>query len=185
MNRSDPPSHLRRRPPAPALPPIPFRRCQHGLINLIVPSARQVIVAGASNSAVAPRSPTIRSGTIEGGQINPRRAARDKSGASSCSTPHAFHDAIRDATPSTLGCEECLKIGSPWVHLRLCRTCGHVRCCDDSPNRRATKHFHKTHHPIIEGYNPPECWGRVASTRLCSISAIAPRRTTVRSRANY
>jgi len=45
---------------------------------------------------------------------------------------------------------------SPWVHLRLCRTCGHVGCCDDSPNRHATKHFHQTRHPIIEGYDPPE-----------------------------
>ena len=68
-------------------------------------------------------------------------------------------DAIRDVTPSALGCEECLKIGSPWVHLRLCRTCGHVGCCDNSPNRHATKHFHKTRHPIIEGYDPPEGWG--------------------------
>ena len=51
---------------------------------------------------------------------------------------------IRDVTPSALGCEECLKIGSPWVHLRLCRTCGHVGCCDDSPNRHATQHFHAT-----------------------------------------
>jgi Zn-finger in ubiquitin-hydrolases and other protein len=62
-------------------------------------------------------------------------------------------------TPSALGCEECLRIGSEWVHLRLCRTCGHVGCCDSSPHRHATKHFHKTHHPIIEGYDPPEGWG--------------------------
>jgi hypothetical protein len=68
-------------------------------------------------------------------------------------------DAIHDVTPSALGCEECLKIGSPWVHLRLCRTCGHVGCCDDSPNRHATKHFHATRHPSIEGYDPPEGWG--------------------------
>ncbi|RUZ52939.1 UBP-type zinc finger domain-containing protein, partial [Mesorhizobium sp. M7A.F.Ca.US.007.01.1.1] len=60
--------------------------------------------------------------------------------------------------PSALGCEECLKSGSKWVHLRLCRTCGHVGCCDDSPNRHATKHFHATKHPIIEGYDPPEGW---------------------------
>jgi hypothetical protein len=66
---------------------------------------------------------------------------------------------IKDVTPSAPGCEECLKIGSPWVHLRLCRTCGHVGCCDDSPNRHATKHFHATGHPIIEGYDPPEGWG--------------------------
>jgi len=66
---------------------------------------------------------------------------------------------IRDVTPSALGCEECLRIGSPWVHLRICRTCGHVGCCDSSPNKHATKHFHRTKHPIIEGYDPPEGWG--------------------------
>jgi hypothetical protein len=91
--------------------------------------------------------------------------------------------AIRDVTPSALGCEECLKIGSPWVHLRLCRTCGHVGCCDDSPNRHATKHFHATSHPIVEGYDPSEGWDGVTSTRSCSTSAIAPRRTTVLSLA--
>jgi hypothetical protein len=68
-------------------------------------------------------------------------------------------DTIREVTPSARGCEECLKIGSPWVHLRICRTCGHVGCCDDSPNRHATKHFRATAHPIIEGYDPPEHWG--------------------------
>jgi len=66
---------------------------------------------------------------------------------------------IRDVIPSALGCEECLKIGSPWVHLRLCRTCGHVGCCDSSPNQHATKYFYATAHPIIEGYDPPEGWG--------------------------
>jgi hypothetical protein len=67
--------------------------------------------------------------------------------------------AVRDVTPSARGCEECLKTGSKWLHLRLCRTCGHVGCCDDSPNRHATKHFHATGYPIIEGYDPPEGWG--------------------------
>ena len=66
---------------------------------------------------------------------------------------------VRKVTPSALGCEGCLKMGSTWVHLRLCRACGHVGCCDSSPNRHATKHFHKTQHPIIEGYGPPEGWG--------------------------
>lgn len=68
-------------------------------------------------------------------------------------------DAVKVVTPSAKGCEECLKTGSPWVHLRLCRSCGHVGCCDDSPNRHATKHFRATFHPIIEGYDPPEGWG--------------------------
>jgi Zn-finger in ubiquitin-hydrolases and other protein len=73
---------------------------------------------------------------------------------------HCSHlQGIRDVTPSALGCEECLKTGAVWVHLRICRTCGHVGCCDDSPNRHATKHFHASGHPIIEGYDPPEGWG--------------------------
>lgn len=68
-------------------------------------------------------------------------------------------DAIHEVVPSALGCEECLKLGSPWVHLRLCRTCGHVGCCDDSPLRHARAHFERSGHPIIEGYDPPEGWG--------------------------
>jgi hypothetical protein len=73
---------------------------------------------------------------------------------------HCSHLAsIQDVTPSARGCEECLKSGDTWVHLRICRTCGHVGCCDDSPNRHATRHFHLTKHPIIEGYDPPEGWG--------------------------
>ncbi|WP_339689446.1 UBP-type zinc finger domain-containing protein [uncultured Parasphingorhabdus sp.] len=66
---------------------------------------------------------------------------------------------VSKVTPSARGCEDCLKIGSPWVHLRLCRTCGHVGCCDDSPNRHASAHYRNTGHPIIEGYDPPEGWG--------------------------
>jgi Zn-finger in ubiquitin-hydrolases and other protein len=71
----------------------------------------------------------------------------------------AHLSSIRTVHPSARGCEECLKLGTSWVHLRLCRTCGHVGCCDDSPQRHATKHFKATGHPIIEGYDPPEGWG--------------------------
>lgn len=66
---------------------------------------------------------------------------------------------VAQVSPSARGCEECLKIGSMWVHLRLCRTCGHVGCCDQSPRRHATGHFRKSGHPIMEGYDPPEGWG--------------------------
>jgi len=70
------------------------------------------------------------------------------------------HEAsIRDVKPKTLGCEECLKIGQTWLHLRLCRTCGHVGCCDQSMGKHGTQHFKETAHPIIEGYDPPEGWG--------------------------
>lgn len=68
-------------------------------------------------------------------------------------------DSIASVTPSAAGCEDCLAIGSAWLHLRLCRRCGHVGCCDQSPHRHATAHFHATGHPIIEGYDPPEGWG--------------------------
>ena len=64
---------------------------------------------------------------------------------------------VRPRTPD--GCEECLKIGSEWVHLRLCMTCGHVGCCDNSPNRHATKHFHATEHAVIRSFEPGELWG--------------------------
>ena len=57
------------------------------------------------------------------------------------------------------GCEECLAIGSDWVHLRLCLSCGHVGCCDSSPNKHATKHFRKAHHPIVRSFEPGEDWG--------------------------
>lgn len=73
---------------------------------------------------------------------------------------HCTHtDTIHHVTPSARGCEECLAAGSTWLHLRLCRSCGHVGCCDDSPNRHARAHYKDTGHPIIEGYDPPEGWG--------------------------
>jgi len=56
------------------------------------------------------------------------------------------------------GCEECLKIGATWVHLRMCMTCGKIGCCDDSPNRHATAHFKESSHPIIRSAEPGEDW---------------------------
>lgn len=57
----------------------------------------------------------------------------------------------------TDGCEECMKIGQKWVHLRLCLTCGHVGCCDSSIGRHATMHFHETKHPVMEEF-PGRGW---------------------------
>jgi uncharacterized UBP type Zn finger protein len=56
------------------------------------------------------------------------------------------------------GCEECLASGDGWVALRLCRTCGHVGCCDSSKNRHATRHFRETGHPVIRSFQPDEDW---------------------------
>ena len=66
---------------------------------------------------------------------------------------------LQDVTPSGNGCEECLKMGDTWVHLRLCETCGHVGCCDSSKNKHATKHYHATGHPVIKSFEPGEDWG--------------------------
>jgi hypothetical protein len=65
---------------------------------------------------------------------------------------------VKPVTPSADGCEECLAMGDTWVHLRLCRICGHVGCCDDSKNRHARKHFQKASHPIISSFEPAEDW---------------------------
>ena len=65
---------------------------------------------------------------------------------------------LKPVPPRALGCEECLKTGSPWVHLRLCLTCGHVGCCDSSPGRHATKHFDRTGHPVMASFESGERW---------------------------
>ena len=65
--------------------------------------------------------------------------------------------AVTSRTPN--GCEECLQTGSWWVHLRLCLSCGHVGCCDNSPNRHATGHDRSTAHPIIQSFERGEGWG--------------------------
>jgi len=66
---------------------------------------------------------------------------------------------IRNVTPGTPeGCEECLKTGMRWVHLRLCLSCGHVGCCDNSIGKHATAHFHSTKHPVIKSFEPGEDW---------------------------
>ena len=83
--------------------------------------------------------------------------------AQTCS--HLSH--VKNVAPRTQeGCEECLAKGSDWVHLRLCLTCGHVGCCDDSPNRHATAHFHRTQHPLIRSFEPGEDWGWCYVDRL-------------------
>jgi len=68
-------------------------------------------------------------------------------------------DDIGEVEPSTPeGCEDCLAMGGRWVHLRVCQTCGHVGCCDSSPNRHATAHFHATAHPLVRSFEPGEDW---------------------------
>ena len=66
---------------------------------------------------------------------------------------------MKDVSPKTDGCEECLKLGQEWVHLRLCLECGHVGCCDSSIGKHATKHFPGTKHAIMRSIEPGETWG--------------------------
>jgi hypothetical protein len=65
---------------------------------------------------------------------------------------------IRAVEPSGSGCEDCLRIGASWVHLRICLSCGHVGCCDDSPNHHARVHHGTSGHPIIRSFEPGETW---------------------------
>lgn len=69
-------------------------------------------------------------------------------------------DSIEYAEPpdEVAGCEECLKLGMSWVHLRMCQSCGHIGCCDNSPGKHATEHHGVTGHPVIRSVEPGEDW---------------------------
>ena len=65
---------------------------------------------------------------------------------------------IKAVTPSSEGCEDCLKVGDRWVHLRVCLICGYVGCCNDSKNKHASKHFQSTKHALVMSFEPKEDW---------------------------
>ena len=65
---------------------------------------------------------------------------------------------VKPVDAYTSGCKECIATGSTWVHLRECLTCGITHCCDSSPNRHATAHYHKTAHPVVQSVEPGESW---------------------------
>jgi uncharacterized UBP type Zn finger protein len=86
-------------------------------------------------------------------------AIRQKLAAGGIETNGCTHlEDIQDVTPSANGCEDCLKIGDHWVHIRICLICGHSGCCDNSKNKHATKHYHQTGHPLIQSLEPGESW---------------------------
>ena len=78
------------------------------------------------------------------------------SSAPTCS--HLETITVTELPESVAGCEDCLASGGVWMHLRICLACGHVGCCDDSPNRHATKHATATGHPLIRSLEPGEDW---------------------------
>ncbi|HEY8582317.1 MAG TPA: UBP-type zinc finger domain-containing protein [Capillimicrobium sp.] len=65
---------------------------------------------------------------------------------------------VLDPPDPVEGCPACLAVGDRWLHLRMCQVCGQVGCCDDSPNKHATAHFHASGHPIIRSIEPGEQW---------------------------
>ncbi|MGD0391623.1 MAG: UBP-type zinc finger domain-containing protein [Acidimicrobiales bacterium] len=65
---------------------------------------------------------------------------------------------VQEVEPSSNGCEDCLREGGRWVHLRVCMLCGHVGCCDSSPGRHSTAHFDETGHPLVQSFEPGEDW---------------------------
>ncbi|GEL26373.1 hypothetical protein PSU4_53270 [Pseudonocardia sulfidoxydans NBRC 16205] len=65
---------------------------------------------------------------------------------------------VAQPCPEVVGCEDCLRIGSEWVHLRRCTECGHVGCCDSSPQRHATAHYRTVAHPVVCSAEPGEAW---------------------------
>jgi hypothetical protein len=76
--------------------------------------------------------------------------------SSSCS--HVRSIQVFDPPAEVAGCEECLELGMEWVHLRMCQSCGHVGCCDNSPGKHATAHHAATGHPVIRSVEPGEDW---------------------------
>lgn len=80
---------------------------------------------------------------------------------------HLNHVKLTELPKSADGCEDCLREGTKWVHLRICLECGHVGCCDNSPERHATAHNAATGHPIIRSIEPGEEWS------WCYIDEIA------------
>lgn len=87
-------------------------------------------------------------------------------------------DTVRDVTPSGAGCEECLRTGGHWVHLRICMACGHVGCCDNSPGRHATGHWREhDDHPLVRSFEPGETWWWCYPEKLVfDIAGAAPMR---------
>ena len=73
---------------------------------------------------------------------------------------------VKDVKPRSKGCEDCLKTGDSWVHLRLCLSCGKVGCCDSSKNKHASAHSRAAHHPIVRSFEPGEDW------KWCYVDAV-------------
>lgn len=135
--------------------------------DMVVTPGDTLTLAGAA-AAFAEAAPLFRVGTLSQAEAAALDEAADRRRVD-ISTPLTLHpragaacthlDRITTVRPRTPGCEECLRDGTRWVHLRLCLSCGHVGCCDSSPHQHATAHWHETQHPIMRSLEPGETWG--------------------------
>jgi uncharacterized UBP type Zn finger protein len=80
------------------------------------------------------------------------------SAMSAVSCSHLDQVEVTELPAEIAGCEECLKIGGRWLHLRMCMSCGKIGCCDSSPNQHASKHARADEHPIVRSAEPGEDW---------------------------
>ena len=98
-------------------------------------------------------------GPPSSGEHEDMRSGRETGSTPTSTVTDPHLSMIRRVYPQTPdGCEECLRLGTEWVHLRQCLTCGHVGCCDSSPLRHARAHAYSAGHPIVRSFEPGESW---------------------------
>jgi EmrB/QacA subfamily drug resistance transporter len=135
------------------------------LVGIGVIALGTVVAVVLIRPAAAPATTPVRAGTFT--------VVGDADGRPTDATCTHLDEISADGPPSTgQGCEECLRDGGTWVHLRRCLRCGHVGCCDDSPGRHATRHWHTSSHPLVQSLQPGEDWAWCYPDRLL----LAPER---------
>jgi MFS family permease len=131
---------------------------EHAAGQALVASFRWVAVLSALLAALAALAAGLLVEAAPG-----RVPAAGEAALVSC----AHLELVLETSPHTQGCEDCLRLGMRWVHLRMCLTCGHVGCCDSSRGAHATGHFWATGHPIVRSLEPGETW------RWCYVDDVA------------
>lgn len=143
------------------------RRDEAPAPDAVVAPGDELTLAGSAD-AFAQAAPLFRVGTLSETEAAALDTAAERRRVDT-TRPVELHpaadarcahlDRINVVRPRTPGCEECLRDGTRWVHLRVCMSCGHVGCCDSSPHQHATGHWHATQHPIMRSLEPGETWG--------------------------
>jgi CPA2 family monovalent cation:H+ antiporter-2 len=126
------------------------------------PDVLELAAAGADHVVTPERASSIGLGIALrhalGGGEGPRPLSTVVRFRPDPDTPCPHTEVIRPVQPSAYGCEDCLRIGSTWVHLRICLSCGYAGCCDSSPHRHARAHAAEDAHPIMASLEPGDDW---------------------------